>query len=153
MHRLCEYNKGMHETATFAMGCFWGPDDYFSRLDGVNETVVGYAGGTKENPTYEDLGDHTESVQITFDPKKISYEQLLEHFWNEHDATYRTKTQYKSAIFTHGEGQMAEALLSKEKRQAMNPRPIITEIHPAGTFYRAEDYHQKYLRKNENAAC
>ncbi len=130
------------------MGCFWGPDEYFSKLSGVLETRVGYAGGAKENPTYHDLGDHTETVEIDFDPSQVSYDQLLEHFWEQHDATLQFKTQYQSMILTSGPEQAATAEASKASRQAASRREIVTQIRPVGTFWLAEQYHQDYLVKN-----
>jgi methionine-S-sulfoxide reductase len=135
----------MTETATFALGCFWSPDDYFSRLKGVESTRVGYTGGTKINPTYHSLGDHTESVEVKFNPGVISYNELLEHFWKQHDPGRRSSTQYKSAIFYHSEEQRKIAEESKRRQQEKDD--VVTEILPAGVFYQAEDYHQKYLQK------
>lgn len=136
----------MEKKATFALGCFWGPDDYFSRLQGVISTTAGYAGGDKASPTYEDLGDHTESVEIVFDPDVISYKELLEHFWKQHDATVEQKTQYMSAIFTHDKEQKQQAEKSKAEQTKGG---ILTKIVPAGKFYRAEEYHQKYYKKHK----
>lgn len=143
----------MEQTATFALGCFWGPDDYFSKLSGVKNTLVGYSGGQKKNPTYEDLDDHTETVEIKFDPDKISYTELLDHFWQEHNPTYPAKTQYKSVIFYHDEEQKKTTQSSKQKAQKKYKMPILTEILPATKFYQAEEYHQKYLQKNRGAFC
>ena len=143
----------MKNIATFALGCFWGPDEYFSKLSGVLSTTVGYTGGIKEKPTYYILGDHTESVEIEFNPEKISYKELLDHFWHEHDPTYKTKTQYKSAIFVHDEEQKKVAEESLKNYQGKISGKIVTEIVPADTFYNAEDYHQKYLQKNRGAVC
>lgn len=143
----------MTQLATFGMGCFWGPDEYFSKVPGVLNTTAGYSGGIKANPTYKDLGDHTEVIRIEYDPAKISYERLLTHFWEQHDATYaKTKTQYKSILFTHTSEQMKQALASKEKEEAKGLK-ILTEIKPAMQFTKAEEYHQKYLEKNRGAAC
>lgn len=136
------------QTATFALGCFWGPDEYFTKLPGVADVRVGYAGGTKDSPTYHDLGDHTETVEIDFDPAQISYEQLLDHFWEEHDPTQQFKTQYQSMILTNGPEQAATATASKVARQAQTKREIVTLIRPAERFWLAEEYHQKYLAKN-----
>jgi len=145
----------MSSKATFALGCFWHPDDYFSKLPGVIQTTAGYSGGQKIEPSYYDLDDHTESVEIVFDPNKISYAELLKHFWQEHDPTVKHKTQYKSIILYHNNEQkkLAEANL-KEEEQKLGQK-IATEIRPAQTFYRAEDYHQKYYQKNNisNPVC
>jgi len=137
----------MTERATFSLGCFWHPDIYFSKIPGVIRTTVGYAGGMKENPTYENLGDHTETVEIIFDPAKISYQELLEHFWNQHDPMILQKTQYKSIIFNHDKGQQEHAETSLLKQQQSTHKKIFTEIKPATIFYKAEEYHQKYLEK------
>ncbi len=141
------------QTATFALGCFWGPDDYFSKIKGVTKTRVGYLGGTKKNPNYHDLGDHTEVVEITFDPKFISFEELLKHFWKEHDSTAQEVTQYKSAIFYQSEEQKKIAEKSKKEMEKELGRKIVTEIKKAGTFYQAEEYHQKYLQKGKGRVC
>ena len=139
--------------ATFAMGCFWGPDDFFSKLPGVIETTVGYTGGDKVNPTYHELDDHTESIKISFDPAQISYDDLLAYFWDQHNPTYPAKTQYKSVIFYHEEEQRKLAETTKIAAQATYEMQIVTEILPAEEFYPAEDYHQKYLEKNRGAVC
>lgn len=142
----------MSQLAHFGMGCFWGPDEYFSKVPGVIRTTVGYSGGVKANPTYQDLGDHTETVEIEFDPAVITYSRLLDHFFEQHDATYKAKTQYKSVIFTSGAEQEKEARarLAEEEAKGFN---IVTEIKPALKFYKAEEYHQKYLEKNRGAVC
>ena len=145
--------------ATFAMGCFWHPDAIFSKIPGIIEATVGYTGGTKEHPTYEDVctgkTGHAEAVEVTYDPKKISYDELLDIFWKNHNPTTPgrqgpdTGSQYRSAIFFHTSEQEAVARLSKEKLE-QNGRygdPIVTEIVPAGTFWRAEEYHQQYFAK------
>lgn len=134
-------------TARFGMGCFWHPDDYFAGLNGVISTRVGYAGGSLADPTYEDLGDHTETVEIEFDPSQISYQQLLKHFWSEHDPLAQQKTQYRSVIFVMNDDQRAQALASKRAHQKRLGQPVRTSIEPAGQFYLAEDYHQKYYEK------
>ncbi len=139
----------MIQKATFALGCFWGPDDYFSKLKGVVRTTVGYSGGTKENPTYADLGDHTESIEIVFDDAVISYDALLGDFWAHHDATQEHKTQYASIIFYHSDEQKAAAEASMRKQEQKTSAHLYTEIRPAGHFYKAEEYHQKYLLKNK----
>lgn len=145
--------------ATFAAGCFWGVEEAFRTLPGVLKTTVGYAGGHLENPTYERVCSgrtgHAESVLVEYDPERVSYEQLLDVFWNEHDPTTRNRqgpdvgTQYRSAIFFHDAAQQAAAIASKE-RLAQSGRvraPIVTEIEPAAAFYPAEDYHQQYFLK------
>jgi len=133
----------MQETATFALGCFWRPEGYFSKLYGVVSTRVGYTGGTTPNPTYHDLGGHTESVEIQFDPSEISYQELLKHFRQQHNPTFHRNRQYRSAIFTHGEEQYR----SKQEVQKQYGKAVVTEIVPAATFYPAEEYHQKYYTK------
>jgi methionine-S-sulfoxide reductase len=140
------------QIATFALGCFWGPDDYFSKLKGVIKTRVGYAGGTKKNPSYHNLGDHTETVEITFDPKIISFEELLKHFWQQHDPTLQEVTQYKSVIFYQDEEQKKIAEKSKQEAEKKLGK-VATEIKKAGTFYEAEEYHQKYLQKGKGRVC
>lgn len=141
------------QKATFALGCFWGPDDYFSKLKGAVKTRVGYAGGTTKNPDYHHLGDHTETVEITFDPKIISFEELLKHFWKEHDPTVKEVIQYQSVIFYHNREQKKAAEKSREEMQKNLSREIVTEIGKAGTFYEAEEYHQKYLQKGKGIVC
>lgn len=145
------------EVATFAAGCFWGVESSFRRLPGVVDVVVGYIGGTAENPTYEQVCSgrtgHAEGVQITFDPTQISYSQLVDAFWKVHDPTTLNRqgpdfgTQYRSAIFTHSEVQSMEAKVSMEEAQSQFRDPIVTQIEPTGTFWPAEDYHQNYFAK------
>lgn len=135
------------EPAVFGMGCFWGPQAYFDTIDGVVGTRVGYAGGSTKNPTYHDLGDHTESIEITFDPAKISYSDLLERFWADHDPTYENPPQYQSAIFTQGAAQERDARMSLDDARERNSRALQTRIEPLKKFYEAEDYHQKYYAK------
>ena len=149
----------MIETATFAAGCFWGVEKTFAGLKGVKNTIVGYAGGTTKNPVYEDVSTgetgHAEAVQIKFDPATISYDKLLEIFWKSHDPTTPNRqgmdegTQNRSAIFYHSLDQEKIAEKSKKKLENMKKfkNPIITEIVPATTFCKAEEYHQKYLDK------
>ena len=153
----------MTETATFGAGCFWGIEASFAKVPGVEETAVGYAGGKTANPTYKDVctdeTGHAEVVQVKFDPAKISYERLLNVFWEIHDPTQKNRqgpdfgTQYRTAIFFHSPEQEAAAKKSLKERQEKVNRPIVTEITPAGTFYRAEEYHQKYLQKRGAASC
>jgi methionine-S-sulfoxide reductase len=144
-----ETNQNLHK-ATFALGCFWGPDQYFSQLHGVEDVTVGYAGGDKNNPTYYNLGSHTETVQITYDPQIISYQNLLGHFWQRHDPTEPRRNQYKSIIFYHNPEQKQLAEQSKQKQQAETGKEVLTEIRPLRKFWVAEDYHQDYLKKRNN---
>lgn len=153
------------ETATFGAGCFWGVEESFRHIPGVIDTAVGYLGGHTQNPTYKDVctdaTGHAEVVQVTYDPAKVGYEQLLDVFWSSHDPTTLNRqgpdigTQYRSAIFFHSPEQERLARASKEKMQASGKfrRPIVTEITPASTFYPAEDYHQKYLAKRGLSHC
>jgi peptide-methionine (S)-S-oxide reductase len=145
--------------ATFAAGCFWGPEARFRRVNGVVDAAVGYMGGHVKNPTYHmvctDETGHAEVVQVTYDPSIISYEQLLELFWNMHDPTTPDRqgfdfgSQYRSAIFCHDENQRAAAEASKKQLDESGQfgDPIVTEVVAAGPFYRAEEYHQRYLEK------
>ncbi|MCH6577731.1 MAG: peptide-methionine (S)-S-oxide reductase MsrA [Proteobacteria bacterium] len=147
------------EKATFGAGCFWGVEAQFRQVKGVTSATVGYSGGAMEDPSYEDVCSgktgHAEAVEVIFDPETISYDQLLDVFWSIHDPTTLNRqgpdvgSQYRSAIFTHDSGQVAAARASKERLQssAGNTREIVTEITPATAFYRAEDYHQQYLKK------
>ena len=142
------------ETATYALGCFWGPDDYFSKLPGVIKTTVGYTGSTNKNPTYNNLGDHTEAVEIEFNPDKISYEDLLEKFFMYHDPTFTQITQYRSTIFFHNNDQKRLAREAKKKSQEQHKGEILTSIETAGKFWPAEEYHQKYFQKhNISGVC
>ena len=152
-------------TATFAAGCFWGVEAAFRQVPGVTATRVGYTGGTTANPTYKqvctDRTGHAEAVEVSYDPVRVSYDELLRVFWEIHDPTQRNRqgpdigTQYRSAIFYHDAEQEAAARASKERleRSGMHKRPIVTEIVPAQTFYQAEDYHQQYLEKRGLATC
>lgn len=153
------------ELATFGAGCFWGVELRFSELDGVLSTDVGYMGGQLDEPTYQqvctDTTGHAEVVQISFDPSKISFEQLLNCFWQWHDPTTLNRqgpdvgTQYRSAIFYHDEAQLALAQQSIKELDASGvfARPIVTTLEPAATFWRAEEYHQDYLKKRGMSAC
>jgi peptide-methionine (S)-S-oxide reductase len=152
------------EKATFGAGCFWGVEAAFRQLPGVTATRVGYAGGHTEDPTYEDVctdtTGHAEAVEVTYDPSRLSYEDLLEVFWSKHDPTqlnrqgYDVGTQYRSAIFVHTAEQQEAAARSKAQVQARTPgRTVVTEIVEAGPFYEAEDYHQQYLEKRGRATC
>ena len=134
------------ETASFGIGCFWSETE-FGRLDGVERTRVGYAGGSDENPTYQDLGDHTETVQIDYNPEEISYEELLDVFWNSHSPVVKKKPQYRSVIFYHTDKQKRKAEKSlEEKEEKVSPGE--TEVEPMKKFYIAEDHHQKYHLRN-----
>ena len=151
--------------ATFGAGCFWGVELRFSELDGVLSTDVGYMGGQLDEPTYQqvctDTTGHAEVVQISYDPTKISYEQLLSCFWQWHDPTTLNRqgpdvgTQYRSAIFYHDEAQLALAQQSIKELDLSGvfPRPIVTSLEPVATFWRAEEYHQDYLKKRGMSAC
>jgi peptide-methionine (S)-S-oxide reductase len=155
------------EIADFALGCFWGAERLFWKLPGVYATAVGYAGGETPNPTYREVctgrTGHAEVVRVVFDPKRISYEDLLRAFWEGHDPTEGMRqgndvgTQYRSAVYTHGEAQKRAALASRERYQralaAADAGSITTEIRDAPEFYYAEDYHQQYLAKNPDGYC
>ncbi|TSC79938.1 MAG: peptide-methionine (S)-S-oxide reductase [Candidatus Peregrinibacteria bacterium Gr01-1014_25] len=151
------------ETATFAAGCFWGIEETFRTTPGVLSTQVGYTGGRTDAPSYEDVcGDatgHAEAVQVTFDPSIVSYGQLLDVFWENHDPTQRNRqgpdigSQYRSAIFVHSPAQRQAAEASKAERQKRTPKTIATEIVDAVAFYPAEEYHQKYLMKRGMGSC
>jgi peptide-methionine (S)-S-oxide reductase len=160
------YPDGM-QMAQFALGCFWGAERKFWEVPGVWVTAVGYAGGMTPNPTYEEACSgrtgHTEAVLVVFDPKQVSYDQLLKVFWESHDPTQGMRqgndigTQYRSAIYTYGPEQAAAAQASKTSYEAAlraaGMGPVTTEIAEAGPFYFAEDYHQQYLAKNPHGYC
>ena len=147
------------EKATFGAGCFWGVEETFRKTPGVEKTAVGYAGGTLDAPTYEDVCSgrtgHAEVVELEFDPSQVSYDALLDIFWNLHDPTQLNRqgpdigTQYRTVIYYHSPEQQDAARASKDKLQATYGanREIVTEIEPAPTFWRAEDYHQQYIEK------
>jgi peptide-methionine (S)-S-oxide reductase len=149
----------MMQRATFAAGCFWGVESAFRQLPGVLATAVGYTGGHTKDPTYKEVCSggtgHAEAVTVEFDPAKISYEQLLDVFWDIHDPTQYNRqgpdygSQYRTAIFTHGPEQEKAARESKERlnKSGKFKRPVVTEIVPAPEFYMAEDYHQQYFEK------
>src|SRR4051812_9099830 len=151
----------MTEKATFGAGCFWGVEAAFRKVEGVVDASVGYSGGHTENPTYKDVCSsttgHAEVVEIEYDPSKVSYEELLEVFWENHNPTTPNRQgldvgpQYRSVIFFHTPEQEAAARASKEKAQARFRNPIVTEIQPVAEFYRAEEYHQQYFQKNRLA--
>jgi peptide-methionine (S)-S-oxide reductase len=153
------------QKATFAAGCFWGVEAAFRKLKGVVSTSVGYIGGKTVNPAYKEVctgkTGHAEAVEVIFNPSVISYEDLLQVFWDNHNPTTRNRqgpdvgTQYRSAIFFHTPVQESAARLSKEKLAAsgMYENVIVTEITPASAYYLAEDYHQQYLEKRGLATC
>lgn len=143
--------------ATFAAGCFWGVEATFRKINGVRSSAVGYLGGDLHNPSYEDVctgkTGHAEVVEVTFDPDIVSYSDLLDTFWNCHNPTTLNQqgldvgTQYRSAIFFHDDDQKTTAETSIETMRGSRPDPIVTEITPTSTFYRAEEYHQQYIEK------
>jgi peptide-methionine (S)-S-oxide reductase len=151
------------QTATFAAGCFWGVEAAFRQIPGVLDAVSGYTGGRTEFPTYRQVCGHTtghaEAVEVTYDPQRVSYDQLLDAFWRIHDPTQVNRQgpdvgdQYRSAIFTHSDEQQSTALASREREQRKLSRPIATQIEPAARFWPAEEYHQRYFEKNGGAAC
>jgi peptide-methionine (S)-S-oxide reductase len=155
------------EVAAFGMGCFWGAERIFWRLDGVHSTAAGYAGGLTPNPTYEEvctgLTGHAEVVQVVFDPARVPYEQLLKAFWENHDPTQGMRqgndvgTQYRSAIYATSDAQLAAAQASREAFAPVVATTgfgeISTEIGKLDMFYYAEDYHQQYLQKNPGGYC
>jgi peptide-methionine (S)-S-oxide reductase len=150
------------EIATFGAGCFWGVEAAYQKINGVIKTIVGYMGGTTKNPSYEDVctdkTGHAEVVQVQFDNKIVKYEELLDVFWKIHDPTQLNRqgfdigTQYRSVIFYHNEKQKILAEKSKNK-QKKSKKQIVTEIVPAKEFYKAEEYHQNYLKKQGRASC
>jgi peptide-methionine (S)-S-oxide reductase len=156
-----------HEQAVFAMGCFWGAERVFWQTPGVFTTAVGYAGGFTPNPTYEEVCSgrtgHAEAVLVVFDPARVSYQELLKHFWEGHDPTQGMRqgndvgTQYRSAVYTSTDAQLAVAAATREAYQqrlaGAGYGDITTEIREAGPFYYAEDYHQQYLAKNPGGYC
>jgi peptide-methionine (S)-S-oxide reductase len=151
--------------ATFGAGCFWGVEAAYRQIPGVLSTRVGYLGGTMQNPTYRDVCSgrtgHAEVVEVTYDPARLTYDDLLTVFWENHDPTTLNRQgpdvgeQYRSAIFYHDDAQETAAQASKAERDRSGKyrRPIVTEITPTSTFYEAEDYHQQYLEKRGLASC
>ncbi|HEY1583246.1 MAG TPA: peptide-methionine (S)-S-oxide reductase MsrA [Chthoniobacterales bacterium] len=153
------------ERATFGAGCFWGIEELFRNITGVKSATSGYAGGTMENPTYEDVCSHqtghAEVVEVEFDPAEVSYDKLLDVFWSNHDPTTRDRqgpdvgSQYRSVVFYHSPEQKTAAETKMKALEASGKfrRPIVTQIEPAPTFYQAEEYHQQYLRKHGRTHC
>ncbi|MEP6689747.1 MAG: peptide-methionine (S)-S-oxide reductase MsrA [Gemmatimonadaceae bacterium] len=155
----------MTNKATFGAGCFWGIEETFRTTKGVVATAVGYLGGTLDKPTYRDVCSgrtgHAEVVEVEYDPSALSYDALLDIFWKNHNPTTLNRqgpdvgTQYRSAIFYHDAAQRDAAIASKTRLDQLHAfnRPIVTEISPATTFYRAEEYHQQYLAKRGETSC
>ena len=153
------------QEATFGAGCFWGVEDAFRQIDGVISTTVGYSGGEFENPTYEDVctnrTGHAEVVKVEYDDQKISFKELLKTFWDIHDPTTLNRqgpdvgSQYRSVIFYHTKEQESAATESRKQLEESKKyqNPVVTEIIPAKTFYRAEEYHQKYFQKRGISHC
>lgn len=153
------------EKATFGAGCFWGVEAAFRQVKGVKSTAVGFSGGTVENPSYQEVctgrTGHAEVVQVEYDPSAVSYDALLDVFWNSHDPTTLNRqgpdvgTQYRSAVYFHNKEQEEAARASKEAldKSGRFGRPIVTEITPASEFYMAEDYHQQYFEKRGLSSC
>ena len=153
------------EKATFGAGCFWGVEAKFNQIPGVLETAVGYEGGELEHPTYKevctDRTGHAEVVEISFDPERVSFERLLDAFFELHDPTQLNRqgpdfgTQYRSVVFFHSGAQKvaAEKRIEELKIEGQFARPIVTQVVPAQTFWRAEEYHQKYLERRGMVAC
>ncbi len=153
----------MTEKATFGAGCFWGVEVEFRNVPGVVDAAVGYEGGTVPNPTYEQVcrkgTGHAEVVEIEFDPAEVSYEELLDTFFELHDPTQLNRQgpdvgdQYRSVVFTHSAEQEQAAWAARERAQERFDRPVVTAIEPASEFWRAEEYHQQYLVKRGVASC
>ncbi len=153
------------EKATFGAGCFWGVEAAFRQIKGVVSTSVGYSGGSYQNPSYKDVctgrTGHAEVVEVVYDPARVSYDDLLKVFWENHDPTQLNRQgpdwgqQYRSAIFFNTPEQQAEAIASKEQleKSGRYRKPVVTEITPASQFYQAEDYHQQYLEKRGLSTC
>eukprot|EP00727_Mastigamoeba_balamuthi_P009143 m51a1_g4851 putative peptide methionine sulfoxide reductase (161) ;mRNA; f:267380-267926 len=153
------------ETAVFAAGCFWGVEKWFNKLfpEGIVSTRVGYTGGSAASPTYEGVckgsTGHAEAVEVVYDPRRVRYEELLRAFWRLHDPTTRDRQgndvgdNYRSAVFYASEQQRQDALRVMREAQEHWPRPIVTSVEPAGQFWPAEEYHQKYLARNPNGYC
>ena len=156
-------NANGSQKAIFAAGCFWGVEAAFRNVPGVLGTQVGYTGGTAERPSYEEVctgrTGHAEAVEVEFDPARVSYDQLLDVFWHEHDPTQKNRqgpdrgTQYRTAIFFGSPEQENAARASREREQTRHRKEIVTEITPATEFWPAEEYHQQYLQKRGLATC
>jgi peptide-methionine (S)-S-oxide reductase len=152
-----------NEKATFAAGCFWGVEAAFRQLPGVLVTRVGYTGGSRERPSYEEVctgrTGHAEAVEVEFDPARVTYDRLLDVFWQEHDPTTLNRqgpdrgTQYRSAVYFHSPEQETAAMASRDRAQSRFRKPIVTEITAADEFWPAEEYHQRYLEKRGLATC
>ena len=148
------------EIATLAGGCFWGVEELFRKMPGVQSTRVGYTGGTTSNPRYEDVKTgstgHAEAIEITFDPKEVSYEKILKYFFQLHDPTTENRqgndrgSQYRSAIFFHNDTQrnLAKKVIRQVDESGAWGKKVVTQVLPAGPFYTAEDFHQKFLENN-----
>jgi peptide-methionine (S)-S-oxide reductase len=155
----------LEKKATFGAGCFWGVEAAFRQVDGVAKTEVGFEGGTLANPSYRDVCSHrtghAEVVEVTYDPERVSYEQLLDVFWGKHNPTQRNRQgfdfgdQYRSVVFVHDAEQREAAERSKAELDASGRfrKPVVTAIEPAQTFYPAEDHHQQYLEKRGRSSC
>lgn len=151
------------QQAIFAAGCFWGVQYYFDQVPGVVKTIAGYTGGHTKNPSYEEVCTHTtghaEAILIEFNPQQVSYPTLLQHFFRMHDPTQLNRQgpdvgdSYRTAIFYGNEQQKAQAQAAKRTAQLRVTQPIVTEISPAGPFYRAEEYHQKYAERTGRGMC
>jgi peptide-methionine (S)-S-oxide reductase len=151
------------ERATFAAGCFWGVEAAFRDIPGVLRTAVGYTGGYTSSPTYRQVcgsrTGHAEAVEVWFDPAQVSYAELLATFWRIHNPTTRNRqgldfgSQYRSAVFCHGADQQGIATASRDAEQQSRKRQVVTQITPASAFYRAEEYHQRYLEKHGRRSC
>ena len=151
--------------ATFGAGCFWGVEAAFRQIEGVTDAISGYSGGTTVNPTYKDVctgtTGHAEVVEVAYDPARVTYQQLLDAFWKMHDPTTRDRqgpdvgSQYRSVIFYHDDEQkrLAEASKAAQDASKLYRGPIVTLVQPAGPFYEAEDYHQRYLEKRGMVSC
>jgi peptide-methionine (S)-S-oxide reductase len=158
--KIMNSNSNNTETATLGGGCFWCTEAIYQMIPGVKSVASGYAGGTKENPTYKEVctgtTGHAEVIQIVYDPKVVSYEKILETFWDAHDPTTLNRqgndvgTQYRSVIFYNNDAQKAAAEKSKAEAQKHFDKPIVTQIVPLTKYYKAEDYHQDYYRNNSN---
>ena len=158
-------NENNLQKATFAAGCFWGVEEVFRKLKGVKSTMVGYTGGKFENPSYEDVctdeTGHAEAIQVQYDPNEISYEQLLKVFWSVHDPTTKDRqgpdigSQYRSMISYHTSEQetLAKKIKEELERSGKFKSKIVTEIVPTSSFYKAEEYHQKYYQKRGGGSC